>query len=1369
MEFCFGLLHTRGSKTSSSWISLTFLCSMLCIWSSVDCWSYIYSNSTMKWEKARTWCQTNYTDLVAIQNQEEIEYLKLWLPKKPSHYWIGIRKVNNVWTWVGTNKALTEEATNWDKGEPNNGQNGKVPGLNEDCVEMYIKRDKGPGKWNDERCSKLKTALCYTAACKNDSCLHGDCVETINSHKCVCHEGFYGEKCEHVVLCNKGEVFNPHKGKVHCTHKYEDFSFNSSCQYSCEEGYLLSAQRPQTCTALGKWSEQPPTCELVQCQKLSPPSRGSMQCSSLGSSSYNSTCVFSCVEGYVIAGSSSNTLQCEGSGNWNDSQPYCAAVQCPDLKELENGVVNCGDNADLPFSYGNTCSFRCSSGYRLVGTSRATCTSAAEWSEKMPHCEAITCKIPEGDAHLITKCSQPVTDLRSDSTCSFKCEDGFELQGANTIQCSEDGQWSTAIPTCRAVRCPFLKELEKGEINCSNSEQEYNSHCSFICSQGYSLEGHDLLICDRNGNWTGEKPTCQDKAQKTPTAQITAIASGVAAGGTLLSGLSLAMWILRKLKQKANKFELNSNSEIEPPPQTYKNSIDSLICSFLTEVTFGWTYHYSTTTMNWTAAREWCQERHTDMVVIQNQDENNYLVNKLPIKKKYYWIGITKQHKNETWTWIGNNSTWIGNESWAANEPNNDHSTEFCVEIYVNNDANRGKWNDEKCANKKYAACYKDLSSREGAQAWSYNISSNRRWLEARQWCQQHFTDMVSIRNQEENDFLNKRLLFLKNYYWIGIKKEEGEWIWAQNKNKVPQEAQNWAQNEPDNVAANNCVEIYIKRDTDPGKWNNEPCHRRKGTLCYAESCTKDSCNAHADCVETIGNYTCKCHPGFTGSSCQEAIACKPLLDPEHGSHSYINPYGFSRFNSSCHFQCELGFQLVGVSRLLCQASGQWNHPVPLCRVKKCPDLDHVNISSGNMNCSHPVAHYSYNSTCEVRCDEGYELRGQDQIRCDHTGKWTGSVPACTVKKCSPIRFPVPGDMSCVDTLGPFSFGSKCNFTCQEGYNLTGDNTLTCLASGQWSNPTPTCKVVQCNSLKDSPYASMQCQDPLAKYSYGSMCTVKCVQGFDMVGANMTKCLSQGNWSHEVPFCQAKMCLTRSSPSHGFLNCSGPHGEFRFGSHCTSTCEKGFVLNGTADTECNSLGMWSSRIPRCLAQPCPLLVKAPHGRMNCSHPYLPFSFGSLCDFECNEGFRLKGKQSLTCNTSGHWSQDLPTCQPVQCGTPRALSLILSMNCSHPLGDYSFGSQCNFTCKEGFSLKGTEVLFCSSGGLWNDNLPHCTVDGMPLGTALLTYTGVGAASVAVPLLLIGLAFLIIKRFKKRGDAIVSDSTPWGDRENPAFEF
>lgn len=62
------------------------------------------------------------------------------------------------------------------------------------------------------------------------------------------------------------------------------------------------------------------------------------------------------------------------------------------------------------------------------------------------------------------------------------------------------------------------------------------------------------------------------------------------------------------------------------------------------------------------------------------------------------------------------------------------------------------------------------------------------------------------------------------------------------------------------------------------------------------------------------------------------AIACKPLLDPEHGSHYCFDSYGSNRFNSSCLFHCELGFQLIGAPHLLCQASGKWNHPVPLCQ-----------------------------------------------------------------------------------------------------------------------------------------------------------------------------------------------------------------------------------------------------------------------------------------------------------------------------------------------------------------------------------------------------------------------------------------------------
>lgn len=125
----------------------------------VGAWTYNYSEKDYEWDEARAYCKTFFTDLVAIQNKEEIEYLNRTLPYHNKYYWIGIRKQKGTWTWVGTNKTLTKEATNWAAREPNN------RGSNQDCVEIYIKRPSEAGKWNDEPCTKKKKALCYKGEC----------------------------------------------------------------------------------------------------------------------------------------------------------------------------------------------------------------------------------------------------------------------------------------------------------------------------------------------------------------------------------------------------------------------------------------------------------------------------------------------------------------------------------------------------------------------------------------------------------------------------------------------------------------------------------------------------------------------------------------------------------------------------------------------------------------------------------------------------------------------------------------------------------------------------------------------------------------------------------------------------------------------------------------------------------------------------------------------------------------------------------------------------------------------------------------------------------------------------------------------------
>ncbi|XP_010632292.1 L-selectin isoform X2 [Fukomys damarensis] len=232
----------------------TVLCCDFLAHHGTDCWTYHYSAKPMKWEDARKFCQENYTDLVAIQNKGEIEYLGKTLPFSRSYYWIGIRKIGNTWTWVGTNKPLTKEAENWGAGEPNNKKS------KEDCVEIYIKRSQDSGKWNDDACHKRKAALCYTASCKPGSCSgRGECVEVINNYTCSCDAGYYGPQCQSVVQCAPLEA--PELGTMDCIHPLGEFNFSSQCTFNCSKGTNLIGMEETTCGPFGNWSSLEPTCQ----------------------------------------------------------------------------------------------------------------------------------------------------------------------------------------------------------------------------------------------------------------------------------------------------------------------------------------------------------------------------------------------------------------------------------------------------------------------------------------------------------------------------------------------------------------------------------------------------------------------------------------------------------------------------------------------------------------------------------------------------------------------------------------------------------------------------------------------------------------------------------------------------------------------------------------------------------------------------------------------------------------------------------------------------------------------------------------------------------------------------------------------------
>ncbi|XP_034149534.1 P-selectin isoform X7 [Esox lucius] len=596
---------------------------------------------------------------------------------------------------------------------------------------------------------------------------------------------------------------------------------------------------------------------------------------------------------------------------------------------------------------------------------------------------------------------------------------------------------------------------------------------------------------------------------------------------------------------------------------------------------------------------------------------------------------------------------------------------------------------------------------RRRVHAWTYHYSTqNMDWDSASHWCKQHYTDMLAIQNLEEIVYINNMLPKHPQYYWIGIRKVNGLWTWIGTNKTLTKEEENWATGEPNNRGnGQDCVEIYIKRQKDEAKWNDEKCTKKKGAVCYTASCSEHSCSVHADCLENIGSYACQCYPGFKGPRCQEVMQCDTIIAPPHASISCQNPVEKFSYGSTCTVECEEGFFLVGTNSTHCSSVGNWSHSLPTCQVMQCDTI--IAPTHASISCQDPVEKFSYGSTCTVECEEGFVLVGTNSTHCSSVGNWSHSLPTCQVMQCDTIIAPTHASISCQDPVEKFSYGSTCTVECEEGFVLVGTNSTHCSSMGNWSHTLPTCQVSQCDTIKAPPHASMKCQDPVERFSYGSTCTIECEEGFVLVGTNSTHCSSMGNWSHSLPTCQVMQCDTIIAPTHASISCQDPVEKFSYGSTCTVECEEGFVLVGTNSTHCSSMGNWSHTLPTCQVSQCDTIKAPPHASMKCQDPVERFSYGSTCTVECEEGFVLVGTNSTHCSSMGNWSHSLPTCQVMQCDTIIAPTHA-SISCQDPVEKFSYGSTCTVECEEGFVLVGTNSTHCSSMGNWSHSLPTCQV-------------------------------------------------------------
>ncbi|XP_052425433.1 CD209 antigen-like protein C isoform X2 [Carassius gibelio] len=108
-------------------------------------------------------------------------------------------------------------------------------------------------------------------------------------------------------------------------------------------------------------------------------------------------------------------------------------------------------------------------------------------------------------------------------------------------------------------------------------------------------------------------------------------------------------------------------------------------------------YYFSYEMKNWDESRRYCRERGTDLIIINNGQEHDFVKN--ICGSDHFWIGLTDVEVEGRWKWVdGSTLTY---RFWASGEPNNYQGNEDCAVI------DSSEWFDTKCDNRAKWICEK--------------------------------------------------------------------------------------------------------------------------------------------------------------------------------------------------------------------------------------------------------------------------------------------------------------------------------------------------------------------------------------------------------------------------------------------------------------------------------------------------------------------------------------------------------------------------------------------------------------------------------------------------------------------------------------
>ncbi|XP_066289142.1 CUB and sushi domain-containing protein 3-like [Branchiostoma lanceolatum] len=403
-----------------------------------------------------------------------------------------------------------------------------------------------------------------------------------------------------------------------------------------------------------------------------------------------------------------------------------------------------------------------------------------------------------------------------------------------------------------------------------------------------------------------------------------------------------------------------------------------------------------------------------------------------------------------------------------------------------------------------------------------------------------------------------------------------------------------------------------------------------------------------------------------------KAVYCSTLNAPPSGRITCNQ--NDRRYGTTCQFQCNLGYQLVGNHTSSCEKDsynvGFWTSSAPTCEIVTCHSLNTPahGIKSGCNN-----AQEDYNTVCTFYCNKGYSPKTSIKRTCQQNGTWSGSSLTCTIDTCtalSPIQRGAINPSLC--TSSP-AYNDVCTYSCETGYTLVGSRINKCLDGGRWQNNNS----VSCQDITKPVFHG--CPSDIYVTADGGEGSVNVTwtppTATDSTG-NAPAVTSTGlktifdEGSHHVIYtaedaagniakCQFTVVVTvhrcRSLPPPAFGQFVSTCNNLR-GSSCSMECHTGYRLTGSAIRTCvvtnnGTASYWDGVETKCEIFRCSPLSRPSHGTITPTACTVQPVAGTHCTFNCLSGFELQnGINATECNATGHWSpsaSSTPSCRDIQ--------------------------------------------------------------------------------------------------------------------------